>query len=94
MKEQKIYGYIRVSTKEQNEDRQRVTLLEMGVSEDPIYMDKQSRVSLRKPRRRKPNPYVRMNGKKRLFPRPRPVRYAGKRRGSQSRRILRSMAHR
>lgn len=42
MKEQKIYGYIRVSTKEQNEDRQRVALLEMGVSEDQIYMDKQS----------------------------------------------------
>lgn len=38
----KIYGYMRVSTKEQNEDRQRIALLEMGVPEKQIYMDKQS----------------------------------------------------
>lgn len=42
MEEQKIYGYMRVSTREQNEDRQRVALLEMGVSKNNIYMDKQS----------------------------------------------------
>lgn len=42
MNEQKNYGYMRVSTKEQNEDRQRVALLEMGVMEENIYMDKQS----------------------------------------------------
>lgn len=42
MKKQKIYGYMRVSTKEQNEDRQRIALIEMGVSEENIYMDKQS----------------------------------------------------
>lgn len=33
---------MRVSSKEQNEDRQRIALIEMGVSEKNIYMDKQS----------------------------------------------------
>lgn len=37
-----IYGYMRVSSKEQNEDRQRIALLEVGVPEKNIYMDKQS----------------------------------------------------
>lgn len=34
------YGYVRVSTKEQNEDRQTIALREFGVSK--IYLDKQS----------------------------------------------------
>ncbi len=34
------YGYVRVSTKEQNEDRQMIALREFGVSK--IYLDKQS----------------------------------------------------
>lgn len=38
----KVYGYMRVSTREQNEDRQRIALLEMGVPEENIYMDKLS----------------------------------------------------
>lgn len=42
MKEQKIYGYMRVSSREQNEDRQKLALLEAGVPETQIYMDKQS----------------------------------------------------
>ena len=42
MADMKIYGYMRVSSKEQNEDRQRIALLEMGVQEKNIYMDKQS----------------------------------------------------
>ena len=37
-----IYGYIRVSTREQNEDRQVIALHEVGVPEKNIYMDKQS----------------------------------------------------
>ena len=37
-----IYGYIRVSTKEQNEDRQRIALRELPVPEENIFMDKQS----------------------------------------------------
>lgn len=31
MDELKLYGYARVSTREQNEDRQRIALMEMGV---------------------------------------------------------------
>lgn len=42
MDKQKIYGYMRVSTKDQNEDRQRRALIERGVPEKRIYMDKQS----------------------------------------------------
>ena len=36
------YGYIRVSSKDQNEDRQRIALREFGVPEDHVFMDKQS----------------------------------------------------
>lgn len=42
MEEVKLYGYMRVSTREQNEDRQKVALLEAGVPSGQIYMDKQS----------------------------------------------------
>ena len=38
----KIYGYMRVSSKDQNEDRQRTALLDLGVPEKNIFMDKQS----------------------------------------------------
>ena len=37
-----IYGYIRVSTREQNEDRQLIALREMSVPEKNIFLDKQS----------------------------------------------------
>ncbi|HBK26503.1 MAG TPA: resolvase [Clostridiales bacterium] len=36
------YGYIRVSTREQNEHRQLIAMQEFGISESRIYMDKQS----------------------------------------------------
>ena len=36
------YGYVRVSTKEQNEDRQMVAMREFGVAEEYIVLDKQS----------------------------------------------------
>lgn len=36
------YGYVRVSSMEQNEDRQMIALKEAGVLSDCIYMDKQS----------------------------------------------------
>jgi len=42
MKKQKIYGYMRVSSREQKEDRQKLALIEAGVPERQIYMDKQS----------------------------------------------------
>lgn len=38
----KLYGYIRVSTKEQNEDRQRIAMREYGVPEENVYLDRQS----------------------------------------------------
>lgn len=38
----KIYGYIRVSTRDQHEDRQRLALDEFGVSRDCVFMDKLS----------------------------------------------------
>lgn len=41
-KMKKIYGYVRVSTKEQNEDRQMIAMGEMGIEKRNIYIDKQS----------------------------------------------------
>ena len=40
--EQKKYGYVRVSTKDQNEDRQIKSMIEYGISEERIFIDKQS----------------------------------------------------
>lgn len=45
----KIYGYMRVSTKEQNEDRQRIALTEAGVPLNNIFMDKQSGKDFNRP---------------------------------------------
>ena len=42
MEGQKFYGYMKCSSREQNEDRQLIALKEMGISEKQIYMDKQS----------------------------------------------------
>lgn len=36
------YGYIRVSSTDQNEERQRVALKSQGIAEANIYMDKMS----------------------------------------------------
>ena len=38
----KIYGYVRVSSTAQNEDRQMLALKEVCVDEKNIFMDKQS----------------------------------------------------
>ncbi len=43
------YGYIRVSTKEQNEDRQRRAMREFGIPEDNIILDKQSGKDFNRP---------------------------------------------
>lgn len=48
-----IYGYIRVSTKDQNEDRQIIALREAGVPEKNIYMDKQSGKNFNRPQYKK-----------------------------------------
>ena len=42
MSEKRIYGYARVSSREQNLDRQRQALLEYGIEENHILWDKQS----------------------------------------------------
>lgn len=44
-----IYGYCRVSTREQHEDRQVIALKEMGVREENIFMDKQSGKDFNRP---------------------------------------------
>lgn len=36
------YGYVRVSTKEQNELRQLIALRDFGIDDKRIYIDKQS----------------------------------------------------
>ena len=45
----KTYGYVRVSTKEQNEDRQVLALNEVEVPKENIYMDKQSGKDFNRP---------------------------------------------
>ena len=51
--EGKIYGYIRVSTREQNEDRQVIALLEADVSKQNIFIDKQSGKNFERPQYQK-----------------------------------------
>ena len=51
--ENKIYGYIRVSTREQNEDRQLIALREIGVPEQNIFLDKQSGKDFNRPQYKK-----------------------------------------
>lgn len=35
-----VYGYVRVSTREQKEDRQMIAMSELGIKKKNIYMDK------------------------------------------------------
>ena len=37
-----VYAYVRVSTKEQNEDRQVIAMREYGVKPENVFVDKQS----------------------------------------------------
>ncbi|MBQ7714065.1 MAG: recombinase family protein, partial [Oscillospiraceae bacterium] len=39
---QNVYGYIRVSSRDQNEERQMIAMRGVGVADDHIYTDKQS----------------------------------------------------
>ena len=39
---QQVYGYIRVSTRDQNEERQVIAMREFGVPEKNMVIDKQS----------------------------------------------------
>ena len=47
------YGYVRVSTREQNEDRQLIALREMAVPKQNIFMDKQSGKDFNRPQYKK-----------------------------------------
>ena len=47
------YGYIRVSTREQNEDRQLIALREMSILEQNIFVDKQSGKDFNRPQYKK-----------------------------------------
>ena len=48
-----IYGYIRVSSREQDEDRQRLALAALPVPKENIYMDKQSGKDFERPQYRR-----------------------------------------
>ena len=45
-----LLGYIRVSTEEQNEERQTRALLERGVEKENLYIDKQSGKNTNRPK--------------------------------------------
>ncbi len=47
--DKKIYGYIRVSTREQNEDRQLIAMNDFGVPSENIFIDKQSGKDFNRP---------------------------------------------
>lgn len=48
-----IYGYVRVSSTDQNEDRQMIALQEVSVSQKNIFIDKQSGKNFKRPQYRK-----------------------------------------
>lgn len=50
---QNIYGYIRVSSRDQNEDRQLIAMREIDVPEKNIYTDKQSGKDFERPQYKK-----------------------------------------
>lgn len=47
--EKNIYGYVRVSTREQNVERQLIALKKMGISQSKIFIDRQSGKDFRRP---------------------------------------------
>ncbi|WP_044934074.1 recombinase family protein [Pseudobutyrivibrio sp. LB2011] len=53
MSKERIYGYARVSTREQNEDRQIIALMKMGVPKQNIYLDKLSGKNFERPQYKK-----------------------------------------
>ena len=48
-----IYGYIRVSCRDQNEERQLIAIKEIGVPQKNIYLDKQSGKDFNRPQYKK-----------------------------------------
>ena len=51
--ERQVYGYVRVSTKEQKEDRQLIALQQFPVHEQNIFLDKLSGKDFNRPRYKK-----------------------------------------
>ena len=51
--ENTVYGYVRVSSTDQNEDRQMIALSEVGVPKKNIFMDKQSGKDFERPQYQK-----------------------------------------
>ena len=49
----KLYGYVRVSTFEQNEDRQITALKNFGIADENIFMDKMSGKDFKRPQYKK-----------------------------------------
>ena len=60
----KIYGYVRVSSADQNEDRQLIEMQKVGVPENNIFIDKQSGMNFDRPNYRR---LVRMLKKRRFL---------------------------
>ena len=52
----KQYGYVRISTQDQNEARQMVSMAEVGVKEEDIFIDRQSGKDFERPQ------YIKMSG--------------------------------
>ena len=48
-----VYGYVRVSTREQNEGRQMIALEELSIPEENLFIDKQSGKDFRRPQYKK-----------------------------------------
>ena len=51
--ENTVYGYVRVSTKEQNEARQMIAMQEFGIAADHIFVDRKSGIDFNRPQYRK-----------------------------------------
>ena len=47
--EAKVYGYVRVSAKDQNEDRQVIAMRQFGIPDDRIFIEKQSGKDFNRP---------------------------------------------
>lgn len=45
-----VYGYVRVSTKEQNEERQVIAMQEFGIDEQNVFVEKQSGKDFNRPK--------------------------------------------
>ena len=65
---QKLYGYVRVSTRDQCEDRQLIALSRLSIPSGQIYIDRQSGRDFNRPARKR-FPISFFYGRKGIFPR-------------------------